>query len=126
MNLKSKDYSEKRRQIAIELWKNPKFREKMLKIRAGNHFGKKHWNWHGGIWHFDGRIYLYTPKHPYSNKNYVLRSRLVMEKHLGRFLLPTEKVHHINGVKDDDRLENLLLCSNQSEHMKIHRGHHYS
>lgn len=44
-----------------------------------------------------------------SEGKFILEHREVMRQHLGRPLLSGESVHHINGVKDDNRLENLEL-----------------
>lgn len=50
----------------------------------------------------------------------VKRARFIVESLVGRRLTQTEVVHHINMVPDDDRPENLWLCRDQAEHMRLH------
>jgi len=87
-----------------------------------NKTGENHPGWKGGRRKIEnGYIIVSRPKHPYCQSHgYILEHRLVMEKHLGRYLHPKEIVHHINGHKTDNRIENLELIKNQSQHMKYH------
>lgn len=73
--------------------------------------GPAHGAWKGGrVAVTDGYIRVYAPEHPAAqNGRYVLEHRLVMEEHLGRYLEPDERVHHKNGIRDDNRLENLEI-----------------
>lgn len=86
--------------------------------------GKYNCNWNGGVSHeSNGYIDIKSPNHPRVDcRGYVREHRLVMEKYLGRYLKKEEHVHHINGIKSDNRIENLMLFNNESEHQKYHHA----
>jgi len=87
--------------------------------------GEKHPNYTGGIKRTcDGYVsVLANIDSPYYKMNaggYIRRGRLIMAKNLGRCLDPKEIVHHCNGIKDDDRIENLKLLKNHSKRATLH------
>lgn|SRR3990167_9246253 len=78
--------------------------------------------WKGGKIIHQGYVYIFKPEHPFAiSKGYIFEHRLVMEKELGRYLTSQEVVHHINGNPSDNRLENLMLFANHSNHKKFHK-----
>ena len=85
--------------------------------------GKSHPNWNGGKYtHGDGYIVVRVLSNsPFldmaDSKGYCLEHRLVMATYIGRCLLAEEVVHHINGDKKDNSIENLELLPDNVAHM---------
>lgn len=84
--------------------------------------GEKHYKWKGGkIISGNGYRMIIDRSHPSANRHgQVFEHRVVMEKHIGRFLDKKERVHHINKIKTDNRIENLILFKNTGEHIHWH------
>lgn len=60
-----------------------------------------------------GYVRLRFPNRDGMRQRTTAEHRYVMEQNIGRELLPEETVHHINGIRDDNRLENLELFSSR-------------
>ena len=76
--------------------------------------GERHPSYKGGRRTSQGYVLVLHPDAPNRRNgktNEVLEHRLVMEQHLGRKLKDKENVHHKNGIRDDNRIENLELWS---------------
>ncbi len=83
--------------------------------------GKETGNWRGGkLINNNGYVLIRNSDHPMVNRHgYVQEHRLVMEKKLGRYLTKKEVAHHINGIKNDNRIENLQLMDSTT-----HKSYH--
>jgi hypothetical protein len=90
------------------------------KIKYGSRkITKKQIVWRGGY------VFVYKPEHPSSRKvppdyGYILEHRMVVEDSLGRRLERNEVVHHIDGNKENNTIDNLVLCNSNAEHNGIH------
>ena len=104
---------------------------KLSKLQRGD----RHPAWKGGVYRDKRTGYIYrfiepdnfffdmTLNKKYGYGRYVLEHRLIMAEHLGRCLHSWESVHHKNGVKDDNHLDNLELLT-KNQHSKDHcRGY---
>lgn len=127
------EYKAKQRIWSKRMWADPDKRQKMVEKHKAifntpeylvSHSGKNSVHWKGGRRiDADGYILLTLTKDdfffPMATKQHCVKEhRLIMAKSLNRCLLPWEVVHHKNGVKDDNRIENLQLLSGNEKHNK--------
>lgn len=102
----------------LGLKKDRKYFKPILSIERSGENGT---NWQGGRWvHKDGYIVLTMRGYPGADKRgSIFEHRYVMEQHIGRLLLADEIVHHKNGNRQDNSIDNLQLLT-RSEHIPIH------
>jgi hypothetical protein len=84
------------------------------KMCHGCRFGRE--RRHGWTAGSDGRVRIYR-----GGNRYEFRARMVARAVLGRDLAPNEVVHHINGVKNDDRPVNLIVLTTEA-HTALHHA----
>lgn len=91
-----------------------------IKCQHNYYSGSNSPQWKGGEIVKDGYVFVRMPRHPRSNNNYVQKHIVVMEKFLGRFVLESEVVHHIDGNTENNDIDNLLLFKSENEHRRWH------
>jgi len=102
-----------------------KTKEKISKAWLGKTREKNN-SWKGGfLKKNNGYILFNVPKDcrfscMADKKGYVGVHRLTMAAYLGRPLTSEEVVHHINEIRDDNRIENLMLFKSKGEHRAYH------
>ena len=92
------------------------------KWKSKNLIGEKATGWKGGKHKNNkGYILIHKRNHPFcSKKGYIMEHRIVMEKHLGRYLKPLERIHHIDGNPSNNSIKNLKLFNGIGEHKHFH------
>lgn len=129
---RAKKYKEECSKRQKRLWKDREYRYHTSKAHVGNAgywTGKKRpdmignkFAYHNGKSINDGRIRILAKEHPNTDvKGYVYEHRLIMEKHINRYLKPEEEVHHIDGNGLNNELDNLVLFPSKSAHIRFHR-----
>ena len=99
-----------------------------FKNRSEAHSGEKSPNWNGGkSKNRKGYILVHCPEnHRADSKGYVMEHILVWERETGILVPPNCCIHHLNGIKDDNRIENLCLMKFSSHTVFHHLGKHES
>lgn len=119
---KQKEYDAIRgkRNICIDCGKRIDRRSRRCKDCHSKYFGsltsgKNHWNWKGGR-RLQGDYYvIYAPDHPHANKRFrvIYEHVLIWEQTHHRLLPEGWVVHHLNGIKTDNRPINLVGLPNR-------------
>jgi hypothetical protein len=124
--LKGKPFTDERRKHISDALKGRHLSEETRKKLSECHIGEKNLNWKGGFNISGGYVRVLYPEHPkaYCGIGYVKRCELIWEAVYGAVPDGWE-VHHVNGNKTDDRIENLCALENHY-HSSIEMKRHFN
>lgn len=90
--------------------------------RTNGNKGENNPSWSGGkIKHSAGYVMALRPDHPRANKGgYVMEHILIAESAMAMLLPRGAEVHHVNGIRDDNRNSNLVVCQDRAYHQLLH------
>ena len=113
----SVEYRAKLSQILKERWRSDEFRQNQVQ----KHKGSANPQWKGGRQrNSQGYIKIWDPTHPRAGKQgFVPEHILVWEQAHSRPLPPDWVIHHVNGIKDDNRSVNLLAVPKGNHHYAL-------
>ena len=114
-----------RKASRMNLHKTP---EALFETKSKARSGPGGANWKGGRKKSrKGYVMILKKGHPMADvAGYIFEHRYVMSEHLGRLLTDDEVVHHKNGIKDDNRIENLELMKRGEHTIKHNTGRQMS
>lgn len=126
---KKRKYAETKKRLNERMYCGNECRSKQLSIDGkgkGNYFYGKHlipWNYKKEIrWRIkqtNGYVRIIY-KNEKGKKYFIYEHKEVMQLNIKRDLTKQEVIHHINNIKSDNAIENLMLFTDNAEHMKFH------
>jgi len=91
----------------------------VLKIQQGKVSGSNHPSWKGGKWKdHQGYVHIKMPDYPRARKDGYIREHFVVWEAYNGEIPEGYHIHHLNGIKDDNRIEN--LCAMPSKNHKVY------
>jgi hypothetical protein len=113
-----KKLSLSRKKLSPEIFKAAGKKGGLTRKLSGVFKGANNPMWKGGKRNQNGYVFVLAPEHPKVYRGgYYPEHRIIMEKKIGRILESYEIVHHRNGKRNDNRIENLEIVA-----LKNHYG----